>query len=323
MPVLCFLASLNFACTSNEKTGEELARQPVKPRQDTLKAIVQPDTLLTPQQTLDRLIVSFQQKPSFQALDSVENAIQIKLPELPIEKRYQLLDQWKKVLSPRIHRLDPHQAKLLPVFDQFEIAWIDGESANDRRNRVETKFQEKLSPEQKQIFLQLINHHIEIAHEEETGAIFHLSPSYWRSMFASHLLKDDRKFWDQTAIENDPVIDYDAGLAIDRVTLGDWAFYWEQFLKQYPKSRYKKEAAKNYQTYLSYLLMGLENTPTLAYDSNKILPEVEQDFDQIMKRHPNSDVTLSIAAFRKTLTTSKDKIDLLNLSKSSIISQTR
>ena len=312
------LANLTLGCTTSQKKQEKVVKQDTTSHK-ALEPAISTDSLATPQQTLPQLISLFQQHPSFSALDSVENAIQIQLPELPIEERYKLLAQWQKTLTPNVHRLDARQVKLLPLFDQLEISWIDGETDNNRRKRVEKKFQKGLSPEQKLLFQQLLDHYIEIKHEEETGAIFHLSPSYWKSLFASNLEKDDRKFWDQTALENDPVIDYDAGLAIDRVTLGDWAFYWEQFLKQYPKSHYKKEAVQNYQNYLNHLLVGLENTPTTEDNSNKVLPEVALDFDQISKRHPGSDVALSIAAFRKTLATSKDKPDLLNLSKSSII----
>lgn len=318
---LC-LANLILGCTTSQKKQEKVAKQDTSGHKVPEPAI-STDSLTTPQQTLPQLISLFQQQPSFSALDSVENAIQIQLPGLPIEQRYKLLAQWQKILTPNVHRLDARQAKLLPLFDQLEISWIDGETDNNRRKRIETKFQKGLSPEQKLVFQQLLNHYIEIKHEEETGAIFHLSPSYWKSLFASNLEKDDRKFWDQTALENDPVIDYDAGLVIDRVTLGDWAFYWEQFLKQYPKSHYKKEAQQNYQNYLSHLLVGLENTPTTEDNSNKVLPEVAQDFDKISKRHPGSDVALSIAAFRKALAASTEKTDLLNLGKSSIITVTK
>lgn len=312
------LATLALGCTSDQKKQKKVVTEDSLVAKGPAPAI-QTDSLVTPQQTPDQLITLFSLRPSFPALDSVENAIQIQLPGLPLEQRYKLLAQWQKVLTPQIHRLDPGQAKLLPLFDRLEISWIDGETSNNRRKRVETKFQKGLSPSQKLLFQQLLNHHIEIRHEEETGAIFHLSPSYWKSLFASNLEKDGRKFWDQTALENDPIVDYDAGLVIDRVTLGDWAFYWEQFLKQYPKSHYKKEAQQNYQNYLSHLLAGLENTPTTEDDSNKVLPEVAQDFDQISKRHPGSDVALSIAAFRKTLATSNDKVALPELSRSSII----
>ncbi|SHF43055.1 hypothetical protein [Pedobacter caeni] len=320
--VLFCLANLTLACTSGQKKQEKIPKQNT-PISKPLETVIKTDSLSTPQQTVDELISLFQQTPSFAALDSVEYAIQLKLPGLPLEQRYQLLEQWQTALSPHINDLDFRQTKLLILFDQFEIASIDGENAFKRRKRVEAKFQTKLNPEQKQVFQQLIDHHIEIINEEEKGAVFHLSPSYWKSLFASHLLKDDRKFWDQTAVENDPVIDYDAGLAIDRVTLGDWAFYWEQFLKDYPKSYYKKMAQLNYQDYLNHLLVGLENTPTTEDDSNKLLPDVATDFEKIIRRHPGSNVALSIGAFRKTLQESKDKLNLSNLSKISIRSSSR
>ena len=131
-------------------------------------------------------------------------------------------------------------------------------------------------------------------------------------MFASSLAESDQKFWDQKALENDPVIGYDAGLAVERVTLGDWAFSWEQYLKKYQKSHYQKQAEENYQSYMRYLLIGMENTATLANETNGIDPDVDANFDTIIKHHPKSAVANSIITFRKKIKEYDGKNDIRN-----------
>ena len=247
----------------------------IKKTDSSLHPDLKKDSLVTRKDTsTDTGFALFRQNPSLLSLAATEKMIREKLPELDLSQRYKLLDQWRTLLTPMISHLDPGQGKLLPVYENTENNYVEGESMAESKKRVDAGFLEKLSPEQKDLFQQLSAHYIEIRSEEEVGPVFHLRPAYWEWLFASYLTKDDQKFWAQTALENDPVVDYDAGLAIDRTTLGDWAFSWGQYLKRYPKGHYKTVAKSNYQTYMSYLLGGLENTQSVDPDTNTILPDV-------------------------------------------------
>ncbi|MBB6501024.1 hypothetical protein [Pedobacter cryoconitis] len=305
----------------------------LRTRPEKVAQIKKTDSFLRPDLKKDSLVTRndtiaepgfdlFRQKPSLLSLTAVEKMIREKLPELDLNQRYKLLDQWRKVLTPVISHLDARQGQLLPVYENTENNYVEGESMDASKKRVEAGFLEKLSPEQKDLFQQLSAHYIEIRSEEEVGPVFHLRPAYWEWLFASSLTKDDQKFWAQTVLENDPVVDYDAGLAVDRATLGDWAFSWEQYLKHSPKGYYKAEAKSNYQTYMSYLLGGLENTPSTDPDTNKLQPDVEETFDQLIKKYPASAVARSVISFKEKLRGAEGKknIDLYKLVKSSIVS---
>lgn len=61
---------------------------------------------------------------------------------------------------------------------------------------------------------------------------------------------------------------------------------------------------------MSYLLVGLENTPTLNSETNKIEPDVVTDFETIIKHYPNSSVANSIMLFRKTIQDAAGRIKI-------------
>ncbi|WP_146229802.1 hypothetical protein [Pedobacter nutrimenti] len=269
---------------------------------------------------IDLKIRLFEKKPDFGTLTEVENVMARELSDVGLQQRYKILAQWQQILVPKISHLDPGQRKLLTLYEQNQnTAYLDNESNADRQKRLAISLMASLNPSQKVLYKELLLHEIEIIEEEETGPVFHLKPSYWKKLFAPHFPEADQKFWEQTALENDPVVDYDAGLAIDRQTLGDWAFCWEQYLKRYPNSHYQQQARNNYRTYMSYLLTGLENTPTLDSETKNIAPEVETDFDAISKRHPDSRVAKNISLFRKKLKDLPGKeTDLYNLANSVI-----
>jgi hypothetical protein len=273
-----------------------------------------PSTKEIPNQTdtIDLKISSFQKTPSLIALTNVENAIRQQLPLISLTQRYGLLDKWEKILTPIISRLDPEQGKLLTVYGTIEYNYIEGESPDDRRKRFQNEFNARLNAQQRMLLQQLTAHQIEITEVEEVGPVFKLKPIYWKELFASSLTESDQKFWKQKAFENDPVIDFDAGLAVERVTLGDWAFSWEQYLKKYQNSYYQKQAEENYQSYMRYLLTGLENTATLADETNQIDPDVDANFDTIIKQHPHSAVASSITAFRKKIKEYDGQSDIRN-----------
>ncbi|MBB5620434.1 hypothetical protein HDE69_001483 [Pedobacter cryoconitis] len=256
-------------------------------------------------------ISSFQSYPSIAAMNEVEKTIRQQLPLLNITQRYLLLEQWEKALTPMINRLAPEQQQILAIYKSFtNTSYLAGESSEAYSKRINTALPAKLNPAQKILFQQLTARQIEITEAEEQEPAFELKPAYWKNLFASRLTAGDQYYWNQQTIENNAVIDYDAGLAVDRVTLGEWASSWESYLKKYPEGHYQKEAEEKYRNYMSYLLVGLENTPTLNLETYKIEPDVIKDFETIIKRHPNSTVANSITSFRKTIQDAEGKINI-------------
>ncbi|MGY0037233.1 hypothetical protein [Pedobacter sp. NJ-S-72] len=59
-------------------------------------------------------------------------------------------------------------------------------------------------------------------------------------------------------------------------------------------------------------LTGLENTATLANETNQIDPDVDANFDTIIKQDPHSAVASSITAFRKKIKEYDAQSDIRN-----------
>lgn len=282
------------AKTLQSSAHNSLQKEPVKS--------VEPAADLDLTALINLKINSFQSYPSIAAMNEVEKTIRQQLPLLNITQRYLLLEQWEKALTPMINRLAPEQQQILSTYQSFtNNSYLAGESSEAYHRRINRDLPAELNPAQKTLFRQLKAHQIEITQAEEEEPAFQLKPAYWNNLFASWLTAGDQHYWAQQTIENNPVIDYDAGLAVDRVTLGDWAFSWESYLNKYPDGHYRKQAEEKYRSYMSYLLVGLENTPALNLETGRIEPDVITDFEIIIKHHPNSTVTNSIVLFRKTI----------------------
>lgn len=277
-------------------------------KKDTVKS-VEPAAEQTA--SINLKISSFQSYPSIAAMNEVEKTIRQQLPLLNITQRYLLLEQWEKTLTPMVNRLAPEQQQILSIYKSFtNTGYLAGESSGAYSKRINAALPAKLNPAQKILFQQLTVRQIEIIEAEEEEPAFELKPAYWKNLFASRLTAGDQHYWNQQTIENNAVIDYDAGLAVNRVTLGEWAFSWETYLKKYPEGHYRKQAEKKYRNYMSYLLAGLENTPTLNSETGKIESDVITDFETIIKHHPNSTVANSINLFRKTIQDAEGKINI-------------
>ncbi|MET4139439.1 hypothetical protein [Pedobacter sp. UYP1] len=310
--IVAVIAGILFLLHSPTKEPVQLAKTLQSPAAELKKEPVksaEPATEQTAQINLK--ISSFLRSPSIAAMNEVEKTIRQQLPLLNMAQRYALLAQWEKALTPMINRLAPEQQQILSTYQSCSnSSYLEGENSKNYSTRIAKELPARLNSPQKTLFQQLTAHQIEITQAEEEDPAFELKPAYWKNLFASWLTEADQHYWDQQTIENNPVIDYDAGLAVDRLTLGDWAFSWESYLKKYPEGHYRKEAEKKYRDYMSYLLVGLENTPTLNSETNKIEPDVVTDFETIIKHYPNSSVANSIILFRKTIQDAAGRIKI-------------
>jgi hypothetical protein len=270
---------------------------------------------------INQKIDLFHKKPSLQTLADVENSIGQKFRNLSMDQRYKLLDRFQIVLATRYYRLDPLQDDLLSIYAHIEVPQSKGELLRDLQKKKDANFISKLNPEQKSLLRQLNNHSIEITPNEEYGAIYHVKPNYWNRLFGAYFSKSDQLYWNQLVLENDPFINRQSQLAVNRVTLGDWAFFWEQFIKDNPDSHFHMGAENHYQRYINHMLEGTGNSPTIDRDTKKINLKVEKDFDMILKRHPNSDVAKSITFFRKSIHESQNKVDTSTVNKDDFMMQ--
>lgn len=93
----------------------------------------------------------------------------------------------------------------------------------------------------------------------------------------------------------------DAELLISFHQLYRRVLTWEKFNKKYPDFFYRQETQLNYQTYLSTLITGMDNSPVFDYDSGKLFPIIHDLFLDIVSRHNSLKSTRVIKEYYELL----------------------
>lgn len=115
-----------------------------------------------------------------------------------------------------------------------------------------------------------------------------LAPDYYNSIFKSYVSDDYKLFLEITAKEDEVLYSADAGLGISFNDLGKRVITWENFISKNPYSKLFSRALENYRGYQYDYLLGMDNTPTIAFETNTFYPENIAEFKQFIAKHPNS-----------------------------------
>ncbi len=103
--------------------------------------------------------------------------------------------------------------------------------------------------------------------------------------FVSPTLK---QFLVQLNKENKEGFQEDAGLTIGPTQLVDRVIWWENFVQKHPDFILLKHAEAERKAYLSTLLTGMDNSPILSFDDNKLDPYYAEAYQYLNKKAPTS-----------------------------------
>lgn len=93
----------------------------------------------------------------------------------------------------------------------------------------------------------------------------------------------------------------DAGIIIPLTDLADRIAMAEQYIHTYPESILKDKVIRQYNFYLRAFLGGLDNTPLVLYDTNKVDPGFVEAFDYFIATYPDLDTAVTVKTFRAEL----------------------
>jgi len=93
----------------------------------------------------------------------------------------------------------------------------------------------------------------------------------------------------------------DAGLLISFADLYKRVVVWENFMAAYPTFFGADEAHYYYQSYLSTLLTGMDNTPAFDYETQQLLPELKTLYEGVISRNDSKESTRVIALYYERL----------------------
>jgi len=135
---------------------------------------------------------------------------------------------------------------------------------------------------------------LEFLEEGEGYVAIQLQPDYYKKIFSAKVEKDYQRYIDLVAHDDKELYSADAGIIIPWEDLGKRLINWENFLKEYPGSTFKKQAEGFYHEYRYAFLMGYDNTPVIEYTTNIINEEPKNAFIKFAKEHPASPVMVYV-----------------------------
>ncbi|ALI99084.1 hypothetical protein [Rufibacter tibetensis] len=101
--------------------------------------------------------------------------------------------------------------------------------------------------------------------------------------------------------ENKEGFSEDGGLTTTPTQLADRVVWWENFTQEHPDFIFIKEARMISEDYLTYFLIGMDNTPVLIFGGNKLDPEFDRAYRHLLKKAPNSKASKAVQPYFKAL----------------------
>jgi hypothetical protein len=120
--------------------------------------------------------------------------------------------------------------------------------------------------------------------QEEGAPVLARDMGYLASIVGEFVSPVLKQYLVQLGKELNEGFQHDAGITIPLTQLADRVVWWEQFSKANPGFIYAAKAAENYHYFLTYLLIGMDNTPVeesgvLAEDFKAAYLHVQQQYN--------------------------------------------
>lgn len=132
-------------------------------------------------------------------------------------------------------------------------------------------------------------------------------PDYYKKIFSGKVTADYDEGISIVAYEEKELWEADAAVSIPWKDLGERVVAWENFIKKYPKSEFRKEAEDTYKMYRYAFLLGLDNTPVIDFSNNQMDAEARKAFTAFVKNHPESETTTYVKMLLEDVN-NKDKV---------------
>ncbi|MCW4468377.1 hypothetical protein OGH69_05330 [Flavobacterium sp. MFBS3-15] len=197
-----------------------------------------------------------------------------RLSSLKPEEANKLYDEYEKQNNEIIGRMNVAEGKLL---EDFHNHFYDN-------NGDPIKLQDSI--QHKKDLLEKAG--LEFWHIGEGMGEIRAKHDYYLKMFNDYVTPDYKRFLALQSFDDSDLWSADAGLAITWEELSQRVINWEDFLLKYPGSKLYARASANYRMYRLSYLFGQDNTPTHEHEGNTLYPEIVEEYNRFIKKHPDS-----------------------------------
>nr|WP_322624626.1 tetratricopeptide repeat protein [uncultured Flavobacterium sp.] len=130
---------------------------------------------------------------------------------------------------------------------------------------------------------------------------------YYKNIFSGKVTADYDEAISIVADEEKELWESDAAVSIPWKDLGERVVTWENFIKKYPESKFRKEAEGTYKMYRHAFLLGLDNTQVIEITNNQMDTEARKAFTEFVKKYPDSETTTYVKMLLEDVN-NKDKV---------------
>ncbi len=234
--------------------------------------------------SVDTAIQTLKKTYSPEDLNALNQLFKKCLPDVPLETRYQWLAQSDQVYTAQISKL-PKKVQDYVTEMSDEVGTLDPKALAQLYKKM-TPQEQYVAKNQKQLFLYQYN-------EGEGYYSVSQDPRYAFEIFAPSLPEADQVYLKESLKQDEATggsIDKDAGLSVSFTQLGGWITFWENYLKQYPKSHFSSQVQNLINLYQKYLFVGLENTPVFEIEEYtvKLDPDADKAIHKLAKTNSPS-----------------------------------
>lgn len=266
------LLSLAIAtgCKKEETTTETVAQDTIAPTETTSAAAGKDSTLIFVAQIV---------KNKQQALAQLKGA--------SAEKANEIYD-----------KLFASDMEALGAINNFEGSFLETAHATDDASVAKRlkALENKIKPAD-----------LEIWDIGEGMVVVRTVADYYKNIFSGKVTADYDEAISIVANDEKELWEADAAVSIPWKDLGERVITWENFIKKYPESKFRKEAEGAYKMYRYAFLLGLDNTQVIEITNNQMDAEARKAFTEFVKNYPDSETTTYVKMLLEDVN-NKDKV---------------
>lgn len=291
--VYCFLSCLALsACHPKNNPSEHpsTSQEEVEPILTTTNCLSDTKGILS----------RIDQKSSIQQLAAANSALKKCAHQLNPEQIYQLLESANLMYQRFLATTSGDES--MQGLNAYGYAKIHPENAQDL-GQGDAATIKKTLPQRDQYLMDLVGQqYIQFLDIGEGYFELKQHPQYAVDMFAAYLPKDEAVFIQRMAKDNTDILYSDAAIAISGQVLAERALFWENYIKQYPKSKYRKDAELLFNEYQYLIFIGSDNSPAFSFYNHrfKIQPDTQQALDWLGTQ-PDTQLVLSAQFYSEAL----------------------
>ncbi len=135
----------------------------------------------------------------------------------------------------------------------------------------------------------------------EGGTYLDQNRDFVANHFYTFVSPDLKEYLEQVNKEDKEGFDEDAGITVTPTQFADRIIWWENFLEKHPNFIFQKEGEMLLESYMTIILTGMDNTPVLSFENNRLDSYYAEAYQYLQKKAPNSKANKVVQPYYKAL----------------------